>query len=72
VLTPPKYPQSAGNCRAQYEAMIRAHQKEAIDALTKKQTRLKNKIKATPSTDSELIKQYEEQLSEVEIKILQA
>jgi hypothetical protein len=30
VLNPPKYPQSAENCRAQYEAMIRAQKRKQL------------------------------------------
>ncbi len=72
VIQPPEYPQSAENRRPDYEAMIRAQQKEATEALLRKQTRLQKKILNTPITKAEVIEECEEQLSEVEIKILRA
>jgi hypothetical protein len=75
----PEYPQSAEDRRPGYEAMIRAQQNNLLTRLRKKQERLRLQISNVTSDDqpdnqinSEELDKLEEELSEVEIKVLQA
>ncbi len=68
----PEYPQSAELRRQDYETMIRAQQASAIDSLRQRQLRLRNQLATIPITEIDEIDRLEEQLSEVDIKILRA
>ena len=68
----PAYPQSAELRRGDYEKMIRAQQSNALDSLKRKQTRLRTLLAQIPITELDEIDKLDEQLSEVEGKILRA
>ena len=79
VAPTPEYPQSAEDCRPGYEAIIRAQQNNLLTRLRKKEERLRLQISNVISNDqpnnqinSEELDKLEEELSEVEIKVLQA
>ena len=72
VAPPTEYPQTALDRKADYESMIRAQQNNALASLRRKETRLKIQIAVTAPTEVDDIDKLEEQLSEVENKILRA
>jgi hypothetical protein len=76
VASAPEYPQSAEDRRPEYEAMIRAQQNNLLGRLRKKETRLRLQIANIGVPNNQLIAEQldklEEELSEVEIKLLQA
>ena len=72
VATTPEYPQSAEDRRPSYEAMIRAQQANNLNSLKRKEVRLRSQLATIPISETEELDKIEEQLSEVEIKILRA
>jgi hypothetical protein len=72
VASPPEYPQTALDRKPDYENMIRAQQNNALTSLKRKESRLKIQIAVLPPTDVDEIDKLEEQLSDVENKILRA
>ena len=76
VASAPEYPQLAEDRRPRYEAMIRAQQNNLLGRLREKETRLRLLIAniGVPNNQisAEELDKLKEQLSEVEIKLLQA
>ncbi len=70
VATPTEYPQTAIDRKANYINMIRAQQTNALTSLRQKEQRLKIQIAVTATTNVDQINRLEEQLSDVENKIL--
>ena len=79
VAPTPEYPQSAEDRRPGYETMIRAQQNNLLTRLRKKEERLRLQISNVTSDDQpnnqiilEELDKLEEEMCEVEIKVLQA
>jgi hypothetical protein len=72
VAAPCEYPKSAQDRKTGYETMIRAQQQKALANLRRKEERIKIQISITDPNAVNDIVNLEEQLSEVEIKILRA
>jgi len=72
VTTQPTFPESAESRRLKYETMIRAQQTEAVDSLTKKISRVQNRLASTPFTEVDAIEQLEEEVSQLQVKLLRA
>ena len=70
VAPSPKYPQSAVTRQPNYEAMIRSQQNNELATLTRKATRIQTQIDATDPTDLNTIDTLEEQLSEINNRII--
>jgi hypothetical protein len=72
VTMQPTFPESAESRRLKYETMIRAQQTEAVDSLTKKISRVQNRLASTPFTEVDAIEQLEEEVSQLQVKLLRA
>ena len=72
VTTQPTFPESAESRRLKYETMIRAQQTEAVDSLTKKISRVQNRLASTPFTEVDVIEQLKEEVSQLQVKLLRA
>ena len=72
IAPPVKYPQTALDCKVNYENMVRAQQNNTLTILQRKETCLKIQIAVITPTEVDKLDKLEEQLSEVESKILRA
>ncbi len=68
---PPTYPLSAESRRTKHETMVQAQQNNELQSLKRKQQCVKNALTTIPMTELDEIDKLEEQLSEIEQKILQ-
>ena len=72
VAPPTEYPQTALDRKADYENMIRAQQTNTLTSLRRKEQHLKIQIAVTDPNEVDEVDKLEEQLSEVESKILRS
>ena len=72
VTPPTEYPLTALARKTDYENMIRAQQGKTLASLRRKEDRIKIQIGATHPVDVDEIDKLEDQLSEIENKILRA
>jgi hypothetical protein len=71
IAPAPTYPVSAESRRVKHETMVRAQQQNELQSLQRKLARVQNTLRTIPITEVDEIDKLEEQLSEVERKILQ-
>ena len=72
VTPPTEYPLTALALKTDYEYMIRAQQGKTLASLRRKEDRIKTQIGTTDPLDVDEIDKLEDQLSEIENKILRA
>ena len=70
VAPSPRYPMSAVARQLNYEAMIQSQQNNELATLTRKAARIQTQIDITDPTDLDTLNTLEEQLSEINNKII--